>query len=197
MKRLLTYFFRGLAFLAPVAVTIYICVWLFGYIDGWLGFEIPGVGFVATLALITLFGFLASNLLTRGAISLLDNFLNRLPFVRLVYSATRDLVQAFVGEERRFNNPVLVQLFEGGQARLLGFVTQNTLDQLGEKDHVAVYVPQSYNFAGQLWIFPSHAVTPLDTSSAAVMAFIVSGGVTDVPRLGVRTSDHAAGSAAS
>lgn len=195
MKRLLTYFFRGLVFLAPVAVTIYVCVWLFTYVDGWLGLPIPGAGFLATLALITLFGVLASNLLTRGAISVLDSLLNRLPFVRLVYSATRDLVRAFVGEERRFNNPVLVRLFEQGHAQLLGFVTHDSLEHLGEADHVAVYIPQSYNFAGQLWIFPASAVTPLDASSAQVMAFIVSGGVTDVPKLGSRTGNQPAGTA--
>jgi uncharacterized membrane protein len=49
------------------------------------------------------------------------------------------------------------------------------------KDHVTVYLPQSYNFAGSLLIFPSSAVTPLVADSADVMAFIVSGGVTELP----------------
>lgn len=183
MRKLLAYFFRGLVFLAPVAVTAYVCVWLFTHVDGWLGIPIPGVGFVVTIVGITLFGFLATNLLTRGFVSLLDEILNRLPFVRLVYSSTRDLVKAFVGEKRRFDKPVLVQLFPGGHAHVLGFVTQDSLAQLGHEQLVSVYVPQSYHWAGQVYVFPLTAVKRLEASSAAVMAFIVSGGVTTVPKL--------------
>lgn len=182
MRKLLTYFFRGLIFLAPVAITVWVCVWLFQKIDGWLPIPIPGIGFVTTILLITLFGFLASNLFTRGLIGTVESLLNRVPFVRLVYSSTRDLVKAFVGEKRSFDKPVLVQLFAGGHARAFGFVTKESLDQLGRSEFVTVYMPQSYHFAGQLYVFPSAVVERLEASSADVMAFIVSGGVTDVPR---------------
>lgn len=179
-RRLVAYFFRGLVLLAPVAVTIYVCVWLFTLVDGWLGLPYPGVGFVATLLLITAFGFLGSNLLTRGAVSLLDRLLNRLPFVSLVYGSTRDLVKAFVGEKRRFDKPVLVQLLAGGNAHVLGFVTQESMAQLGQHQMVSVYVPQSYHWAGQVYLFPATAIHRLDAASASVMAFIVSGGVTEM-----------------
>ncbi len=179
-RRLITYFFRGLVLLAPVFVTAWVCVWIFTTVDGWLGIPIPGIGFVATLALITIFGFLGSNLLTRGAVSMFDRFLNRLPFVNLVYGSTRDLVKAFVGEKRRFDKPVLVQLFSPSQAHVLGFVTHESIDQLGNSGMVSVYVPQSYHWAGQVFLFPSESVTRLDLSSASVMAFIVSGGVTEM-----------------
>jgi uncharacterized membrane protein len=180
-RRLLTYFFRGLIFLAPVAVTLWVCVWLFQEIDSWLGLSIPGFGFAVTIAFITIFGFLASNLLARGVMTTVDGLLNRVPFVRLVYTSTRDLVKAFVGEKRSFDKPVLVQLFAGGHARAFGFVTKESLDRLGHDDFVTVYMPQSYHFAGQLYVFPSSVVERLDANSADVMAFIVSGGVTDVP----------------
>ncbi|HEX9562605.1 MAG TPA: DUF502 domain-containing protein [Gemmatimonadaceae bacterium] len=181
-RRLIAFFFRGLVLLAPLAVTIYVCVWLFTLIDGWLGIPIPGVGFVATLALITLVGFLGSNLLTRGAVSILDRVLNRLPFVNLVYGSSRDLVKAFVGEKRRFDKPVLVQMLAGGNAHVLGFVTQESMEQLGRLDMVSVYVPQSYHWAGQVYLFPARTVVRLDANSATVMAFIVSGGVTEIPK---------------
>jgi len=198
MRPILMYFFRGLIFLAPVAITLWVCLWLFQEIDGWLGIAIPGIGFVVTIAFITLFGFLASNLFTRGVISLVERMLNRVPFVRLVYSSTRDLVKAFVGEKRSFDKPVLVQLFAGGNARGFGFVTKESLDTLGHKDFVAVYLPQSYHFAGQLYVFPTSAVERLDSSSADVMAFIVSGGVTDVPQVQARVqSPEARGEALS
>jgi uncharacterized membrane protein len=193
-RRLVAYFFRGLVLLAPVAVTIWVCVYLFQAVDGWLGLTIPGVGFVATLAIITLVGVLGSNLLTRGAVSIFDRVLNRLPFVSLVYGSTRDLVKAFVGEKRRFDKPVLVELFPGGNAHVLGFVTQETLAQLGQPSMVSVYVPQSYHWAGQVFVFPASKILRLDASSAAVMAFIVSGGVTELPKSDVVPSPGQAAS---
>ena len=181
MSRLLNNFFRGVVLLAPLAFTVYVCVRVFATIDGWLGIPIPGVGFVATVALITLFGFLASSFITRQMLSVVESVLERLPFVRLLYSSTKDLLNAFVGEKRRFDKPVLVAPFASGEARALGFITQETLSSMGMMEHVPVYLPQSYNFAGSLLIFPTSAVTVLDAESADVMAFIVSGGVTVPP----------------
>lgn len=181
LTRFINYFLKGIVFLAPLAVTIYICVNIFRTIDGWLGIPIPGAGFVITVVLITLFGFLAQSFLTRSALNIVENLLNRLPFVRLLYSSTRDLLNAFVGEKRRFGKPVLVAPFPGGVARVLGFVTQESLARLGLVDHVTVYVPHSYAVSGVLWIVPTSAVTPVDADSADVMAFIVSGGVTAPP----------------
>lgn len=183
MRRLFVYFLRGLVFLAPVGITAYICVVVFRAVDGWLGFSIPGAGFAVSLALITLFGFLASSFITKSLIAALNDLLERLPFVRLLYSSTRDLVSAFVGEKRRFDKPVVVDLFPGGSARALGFVTQEALAQLGLDGYVSVYMPHSYNFSGQMYLFPTQAVTRIDANSADVMAFIVSGGVTEVPTL--------------
>src|SRR5919107_1312165 len=155
MARLLNYFLKGLVLLAPLAITLYVCVRVFATIDGWLGLPIPGVGFIATVALITLFGFLASSFLTRRMLSVVEGVLERLPFVRLLYSSTRDLLNAFVGEKRRFDKPVLVTPFPGGSARALGFVTQESLASMGLLEQVTVYLPQSYNFAGSLLIFPT------------------------------------------
>ncbi len=182
-RRLLTYFLRGLVFLTPVGITAYICVVVFNTIDGWLGLSIPGAGFAISLGLITLFGFLASSFITRSLISALDDLLERLPFVRLLYSSTRDLVNAFVGEKRRFDKPVIVELFPGGNARALGFVTQDALGQRGMDGYVSVYMPHSYNFSGQMYLFPVSAVSGVDANSSDMMAFIVSGGVTEIPSL--------------
>ena len=181
MSRLLKYFFRGVIVLAPLAITIYICVATFVRIDNWLGFSIPGVGFLITIVLITVVGFLASNLITRGLLSAVESIFERLPFVRLLYGSTRDLLNAFVGEKRRFDKPVLVSLIPGSDAQVIGFLTQETLALEGLRGRVTVYVPQSYGFAGQLVVVPAAQVKPLDADSANVMAFIVSGGVTEIP----------------
>jgi uncharacterized membrane protein len=181
VKRFINYFLKGIVFLAPFALTIYVCVRVFTTIDGWLGIPIPGVGFLVTVVLITLFGFLAQHLLAWSWFNVIERLLERLPFVRLLYSSTRDLLNAFVGEQRRFDKPVIVAPYPGGVARAIGFVTQESLASIGLADHVTVYLPQSYNFAGALLIFPASAVTPLAADSADVMAFIVSGGVTALP----------------
>lgn len=181
MRRLAKYFLRGLALIAPVAITIYVCVWIFRAIDGLLGLPIPGLGFLLTLVVITLVGFLASNLLAMSLVRLLEKVMTRVPFVRLLYSSTKDLFDAFVGEKRRFDTPVLVSVTADGETRALGFVTAKSLELPGAAAHVAVYFPQSYNFAGNLLLVPRDRVTMLQADSSAVMAFIVSGGITSLP----------------
>jgi uncharacterized membrane protein len=183
MRLFAAYFLRGLVLAAPLAITLYVCWLIFSTVDRWLGLPIPGAGFLATIALVTLLGFLASNLLTRGVVSLLDRLLARLPFVRLLYSATKDLLNAVVGEQRRFDQPVLVSLTPDGAIRAFGFITRDSLASIGLEHDVAVYVPQSYNFAGNLVVVPATRVAPLDRESSEVLTFIVSGGVTG---LGVR-----------
>ncbi len=184
MKQLLNYFVRGLLLLAPLAITAFVCWTIFTTIDGWLGLSIPGAGFLITLVLITIFGFLAGGFLARSVVGLLERIMQRLPLVRLLYSSSKDLLNAFVGDKRRFDKPVLVELLPGSNAQAFGFITQESLGELGLPGHVAVYFPQSYNFAGSLVAFPATQVRKLNAESSAVMAFIVSGGVTDVPQGG-------------
>ena len=181
MRRLVSYFLRGLVFVAPIGVTIYVCVRIFTAIDGWLSLPIPGLGFAITLLVITLVGFLASTILASSLLSAVDTAVQRLPFVRLLYSATKDLLNAFVGEHRRFDAPVLVPTEDGGSARVLGFITQESLANMGLADYVTVYLPFSYSLSGRLVLYPTTHVTRLQAVSAEVLAFIVSGGVTEVP----------------
>jgi uncharacterized membrane protein len=181
VKRLFNYFVRGLLLLAPLAFTVYVCWLTLTTIDRWLGLPFPGAGLVALVIAVTLFGFLAGNFLTRRVVAGLEYVMQRVPLVRLLYTSSKDLLNAFVGERRRFDKPVLVRIIPGSSAAAFGFVTQESLDQLGLAGYVAVYFPQSYNFAGSLVVFPADQVRHLDAESSAVMAFIVSGGVTDVP----------------
>lgn len=183
MKKLTNYFFQGLLFLVPLVVTVYVFYIVFQKIDGLLRIPIPGVGvipgvgFLATILLIILIGFLVSNFLTKKLMLLLDSLFTRLPLVKLLYGSIKDLINAFVGNKKSFSQPVLVRLNSEGNAHVLGFITCQSLDHLDLADMVSVYVPQSYNFAGQLLLFPRHQVTLLQANSAEVMTFIVSGGV--------------------
>jgi uncharacterized membrane protein len=197
MTRLLTYFLRGLVVVAPVGITLWICYWLFTTIDKLLGAAVktgpqavplnesfPGVGFALTLVLITVIGFLASSLVTAGSVAALEHAFERLPFVRLLYTSTKDLLNAFVGEKRRFDKPVLVSMTPDGAIKLVGFLTAESLSSLGEADHVTVYLPTSYSIAGHVVLVPADRVRRVDADAAHVMAFIVSGGVTQVGRDG-------------
>ncbi|HEV8613598.1 MAG TPA: DUF502 domain-containing protein, partial [Gemmatimonadales bacterium] len=135
---------------APVALTAYVCWWMVRSTDRLLDVGIPGVGILVTLAGITLIGALASSFIARGALTELERLLERLPFVRLVYTWTKDLLNAFVGERRRFNRPVRIRLDERVDIWYLGFVTSDSLEHLGMPEHVAVYLPWSYSFAGRV-----------------------------------------------
>jgi uncharacterized membrane protein len=180
MSRLLNYFLRGLVVVAPLAITVYVCVVIFTTIDSWLRLPIPGVGFVLMLVLVTLVGFMASTLVARGTIGVVDRALERLPFVRLLYSSAKDMLNAFVGEKRRWDKPVLVSLTADDAVKVLAFMTSDSLTSLGIADHVSVYMPQSYGFAGHIIVVPASRVRRIDVDAAQVMAFIISGGVTDV-----------------
>src|SRR5574341_513601 len=113
MRRLANYFLRGLLVSVPAALTLYVCWAAITFFDDLLGTRIPGLGVLTAIVVITLIGALASNLVTRGAVAVVDQVLAKLPFARLVYSSTKDLINAFVGEKRRFNRPVRVRIGKG------------------------------------------------------------------------------------
>jgi uncharacterized membrane protein len=186
MKRFLKYFLRGLLVFVPVGVTIIIIVSVFTSLDTlfekYLTFIHYAslrllVGLLIIIGSIFLIGLFASNLVGKKLFNLLDMIFNKVPLVKMLYSAIKDLVEAFAGEKKKFNKPVLVTLGTSSYAKIIGFMTRESLDNLGLKDHVAVYLPQSYNFAGNVLIFPKEAVTPLNIESSEIMTFIVSGGV--------------------
>ena len=177
MKRISQYFLQGLLFLVPLFVTVYVIYWVFVRIDGILDMPVPGVGFIVTIAFVTLVGFGASNFLTRNIVGLVDKIFARLPLVKMIYTAIKDLVNAFVGDKKSFNRPVQVVIDRESNLRVLGFATRDSLDSIGIQDSMAVYLPQSYNFAGNLIIVDSQQVTPMSADPGEVMKLIVSGGV--------------------
>jgi uncharacterized membrane protein len=161
----------------PLFLSIYVCWWIVSRVDRILDIGVPGAGIVVTLAGITLIGFLAGNLVTRGIVAEIEGLVEKLPFVRLLYSSTKDLLNAFVGEQRRFNRPVRARLDDAGRVWTMGFVTAEGAERLGMPGFVAVYLPQAYNFAGNVIIVPSEHIEPIVAESSEIMAFIVSGGV--------------------
>ncbi|MEE9542773.1 MAG: DUF502 domain-containing protein, partial [Thermodesulfobacteriota bacterium] len=150
---------------------------VFQKIDGILRIPIPGVGFIITIIIITIIGFLSSNFITRRLVRYFERIFSKLPLVKIVYSSIKDLVGAFVGDKKSFDKPVLVVIHPETKVRALGFITRESLEFLKLREHVAVYFPQSYNFAGNLLIFPNEMVEAIEANSSEVMKFLVSGGV--------------------
>lgn len=175
MKLLLRYFAQGALIAVPIAVTIYVVVALVTFIDGLLHFDIPGLGLVVTLGLLVALGFIASSVVGTRLVAFAEGLLRRLPLVKILYSSMKDLVGAFVGDRKGFDKPVLVQL--PGGVVLFGFVTREALPFPGLEQHVAVYFPQSYNFAGNVVAVLRTSVVPLDVKRSDFMSFVVSGGI--------------------
>jgi len=186
MKRLLAYFFQGLLYLAPLGITIFVLYKSFIYLDGlfkpfldqYLGINIPGLSLIIVFLLVAFLGFIGQTIIARPIKKLVNHLINKAPLVKVIYSSLRDLLSAFVGKERKFNQPVLVKVNPISELEKLGFVTQEDVSKLGvEGNKVAVYFPHSYNFSGELFIVPAEHVKRIDGSPADIMKFIVSGGV--------------------
>lgn len=178
MKRLTKYFFEGLLVLVPLVATIYVVHAVFTKIDSIFTFSVPGIGFLVTILTITVVGFISSNFIAKRLMKLVDTIFTKLPFTKMIYTSIKDLISAFVGDKKSFDKPVLVTVSTDSNIQVIGFVTKDNLDNLGIPGKIAVYLPQSYNFAGNLLVVPAEQVAPLSAESGDIMAFIVSGGVT-------------------
>lgn len=180
-RALLSYFFRGLLLVVPITVIV-VALWqVFTFLDQLIQVDIPGLGLLILLASITLIGWLGSTILFQPLADLGEEVLKRIPFLKTIYDALKDLVEALVGSKKKFDRPVLVRMVQGSNLEKLGFITEDDLSFLGiPEGRVAVYLPHSFAWSGNLYIVPAENVTPLDAKAADTMKFIVSGGVAHV-----------------
>ncbi|MFO7939335.1 MAG: DUF502 domain-containing protein [Bacteroidales bacterium] len=189
MKRLLSYFFQGLIYIAPLGVTFFILYTLFIYLDGlfvpltkkWLNFHIPGLGLILVFLLVAFLGYMGKSIIAQPIKYFTNKLLAKAPLVKVIYSSIKDLLSAFVGKERKFNTPVLVTVNPVSDLEKMGFLTQEDVSHIGiEGKKVAVYFPHSYNFSGEMFIVPAAQVKKINAAASDVMKFIVSGGVTNI-----------------
>ena len=189
MKNILRYFIQGLIILVPVAITAYVVYKLIDLVGSFFSvFGIivspvidPFIVMGSAIALIFIAGILGSSIILRPLFIMFDNLIEHTPFIKTVYSSMKDLLSAFVGNKKRFNKPVLVTINKENNIQQFGFVTREDLSELKIKTGtVAVYVPMSYSFSGNLLIVPADHITPVNASAPEVMKFIISGGVTDI-----------------
>ncbi|WP_324485974.1 DUF502 domain-containing protein [Sediminibacterium sp.] len=199
LKRLLQYFFQGLIVLAPIGITIWVVISLFNVVDDILPsiirnvapdlaqrdadgniIRMPGLGFLVVIALVLVVGWLSSLFAINRLVALFDTVLEKTPGIKFIYSSVKDFLEAFAGNKKKFNQPVLVNV-DGVDIWRIGFITQQSSEDFGLENHVTVYVPHSYAISGITYFVPTNKVKPLPNIGAAdAMKFTVSGGVTDV-----------------
>lgn len=186
MKPIFNYFLRGLLFVFPLFATFYVIIVLANWVNdtlnnilfNWLPVSIPGLGIISAFFLIVLLGFVLTRAFTKPVLTYLEGLLGKTPFVKIIYTAFKDFTEAFVGDKKRFNKPVIVTLAEGVDR--IGFITETDLRVLRIQNRIAVYCPHSYNFSGNLFLVEPSRVKPLDIDPADAMKFAVSAGVTQI-----------------
>jgi uncharacterized membrane protein len=199
LANLLQTFLQGIIVLAPIGVTIWAVLFLFNSVDDLLpsilhkivpsivGIDsegnlkkIPGLGFLVVLVLVMFVGWVSSMFFFGKVVASLDKILEKTPGVKVIYTSVKDLMEAFAGNKKKFDKPVLVNT-DGDDVWRVGFITQKSVANFGLEDHVAVYVPHSYAISGMLFFVPPYKIKPLkDLSAADAMKFVISGGVTEV-----------------
>lgn len=199
LKKLLQFFFQGLIVLAPIGITLWVVVGLFNFVDGILPNivytlapelltkdaggninKIPGLGFVVVIVLVLFVGWVSSLFVVGRLVTLLDTVLEKTPGIKFIYSSVKDFLEAFAGNKKKFDKPVLVNV-DAPEVWRIGFITQQNAHEFGMQEHVTVYVPHSYAISGITYIVPRERIRLLPNVSAAdAMKYTVSGGVTDV-----------------
>lgn len=176
INTILSFFLKGLLVVVPIWASIYVIYLILNWLDGIVDLGVPGLGLLLVLVSITLIGFLVNYMVTDSITSFFNGILNRFPIVKMLYTTIRDFMEAFVGEQKKFTEPVYVEMSETG-IKKLGFITEKDMSMLGLHGHVGVYFPHSYNFSGNFFVVPAGKVTPMKANPAEVMKYIVSGGV--------------------
>ncbi|MCX6352976.1 MAG: DUF502 domain-containing protein [Bacteroidetes bacterium] len=177
MQRIIGYFLRGLLVILPLGITVMIIFRSIAWIDSLLQLKIPGLGLLIVIGGIFITGIVFSGFIGKHLLALLDQALSKTPLVSLIYSSIKDLIDSFIGDKRKFTEPVLISIYSDG-VQAMGFVTRRDLTELGLKDKSAVYLPYSYAISGHVLIVDNSKITPLHANPSEVMKFLVSAGIT-------------------
>jgi uncharacterized membrane protein len=189
MKTFLRYFIQGLILIVPLSITLLIVYQLFSWFKGlFTRFDVivnpwvdPVIVLVAVVLFIFFVGIFASNVVARFFFEEAGRAIEKIPFIRHIYSPVKDFTSAFIGNKKRFTRPVLVTTNISSGIREIGFITDDDLSEFGlDKEHVAVYMPMSYTISGRLLIVPRVNIQALDIPASEAMKYIVSGGVSEV-----------------
>jgi len=203
MKKIMRKFLAGLATILPVMITTYLLYWLAASAEKSLGGLIklllpegwywPGMGIAAGLILIFLIGLLMLAWGVRSLFAWGERIVLRIPLVKTVYGAVRDLIGFLTQAKDSGLHQVVAVTIGDKNIQLIGFVTREDLTglpkEIGGHDKIAVYLPMSYQLGGYTVIVPRSAVQPVDMSLEEATRFVLTGGVTAGPSAPEGTSN--------
>ena len=195
------WFLTGVAVAAPIGLTIYL---IYAFIDGidqifvallpqeylpqtYLPVPIPGLGLLAAIVIMTLIGFLTANFLGRAFLLFAERMVARMPIVRGIYSAFKQIFETlFAKSSKSFRQVALVEFPTPG-LWALAFVTTEKLGEIGQRlgtDIVVLFVPTAPNpTSGYLIYARRDKVIMLSMGVDEAMRVVVSGGVADIPEV--------------
>ena len=178
LKKLINFFFKGLLVCLPILLTYYVVSSVVLSVDKFIPINIPGIGFTVVIIGVTLIGWVGSSIISKPLFNLIDDFLSSLPFIKIIYTSVKDLMEAFVGEKKKFSKPVIVEFTAGVYKP--GFITQDDLLDIDLPGLIGVYFPHSYAFSGNLFFIDKAKIKLYEGNPTDFMKFIVSGGVTEI-----------------
>ena len=191
-QRIIYYLIKGTLVVVPVAGAIFLIIWVISSLDTALNITqhfledehghplyIPGIGLLTAVVLLIIVGLIFTTLVTEPIKNWLSSTINKIPLFNTLYSSIKDFTEAFVGDAKKFNEPVLVKVNDMGLKKI-GFLTQRDLHKIGLEGEVIVYFPYSYSFAGQVVVVASEHVTKLNMTATDAMKLVVSGGVSGI-----------------
>ncbi|MCD1115619.1 DUF502 domain-containing protein [Chryseobacterium turcicum] len=175
-------FFQGLLIIGPIGLTIFVIWYVITSIDNIIpsvAKEIPGLVFVSTLLITALLGYLGNKFVVgRFFVDAVDRILEKTPGIKHIYSPTKDVMSSFVGDKKKFSDPVWVKTNENPEIWRIGFLTQKDMADVHKDNFVAVYLPHSYAISGWVIVTEEKNIKPVvGMSAATAMKFAVSGGV--------------------
>jgi uncharacterized membrane protein len=189
MKKLGSILLKGLVTILPIGLTAYFVYWLGVTTESVLSKPIkwviddanywPGMGLVTGFFILFLVGLAVNQFLVRKFLGLGEDLLLRVPVVKTVYSAIRDMTR-LVNTDKKKGDLDRVVTVDVGLGKLIGFVTQEhakTLGIGGGDDLVAVYLPMSYQIGGYTVYLPRSKVTETDLTVEQAMRIVLTGGV--------------------
>lgn len=176
-------FFQGLLIIGPFALTVWIIWYIVSTIDNIIPALseklYPGITFLIVILGTTLIGYLGNKfIIGRVVVDSFDYILEHTPGIKFIYTSLKDVMTSFVGDKKKFNQPVLIKTGENPEIWRVGFLTQNDLSSVGYPDYVSVYLPHSYAVSGWVvFVLATNIVHLENVSAAQAMKFAVSGGV--------------------
>ena len=189
MKKIGSILLKGLVTILPIGLTVYFVYWLGVTTEGLLSKPIkfalgeanyyPGMGLVTGFVLLFLVGLAVNAFLVRRLLGMGEELLLRVPVVKTVYSAIRDMTR-LVNTDKKKGDLDRVVTLDFGFGKLIGFVTQEHAKGLGiggDEDLVAVYLPMSYQIGGYTVYLPRSRLTETELTVEQAMRIVLTGGV--------------------